>query len=149
MIILRKQDRSNQVKGRKMVAERTKETTCKNCGAKIQFIRTAKSGKWHPIDLPGFHCGIDDDVGSVVLDDGNIVNTTFNRLNRPQVVYNSHMGTCPQSERNKKRDEKKKNSECHFCDSKGCVRILKHHPIHRYNECRCEVCGCEWEARLD
>lgn len=82
------------------------KTKCKKCGQNIQFLVTKKNGKFHPVDLPGIEVLPGQDVGSVMLPSGEMVNTTYNPFTEKTFAYDSHMGTCPYGPRAQKRAAK-------------------------------------------
>lgn len=73
--------------------------TCKKCGANIVFVRSAKTGKWMPLDegLVEYKAGNGEDYEDIVVNDkGEVIHCTFDFQCEPDGLARiPHFVTCP------------------------------------------------------
>ena len=80
---------------------------CKKCGAPIVFVRSAKSGKWLPLDegLVEYRAGNAEDYEDLVVNDkGEVIRCTFDFQGEPDGLARiPHWATCPYADDFRKR----------------------------------------------
>ena len=80
---------------------------CKKCGAPIVFVRSAKSGKWIPLDegLTEYRAGKGEDYEDTVVNDkGEVIRCTFDFQGTPDGLARiPHWATCPYADYFRKR----------------------------------------------
>lgn len=80
---------------------------CKKCGASIVFVRSAKSGKWIPLDegLTEYRAGEAEDYEDTVVNDkGEVIRCTFDFQGTPDGLARiPHWATCPYADYFRKR----------------------------------------------